>query len=129
VNILGVGITPVNLAQAVATLEKWRDEGTPEYVCCTSIHGLVEAERDAQVRRALNGAGLATEDGMPLVWWCRRACFLQAGRVCGYDLLDAMCLLGEEERAMSIVSIARQNKSAIDKDWSDCQLQGARLRD
>ena len=94
VNILGVGITPVNLAQAVATLEKWRDERRREYVCCTSVHGLVEAERDPEVRRALNGAGMATEDGMPLVWWCRRAGFPEASRVYGYDLLDAMCRLG-----------------------------------
>jgi hypothetical protein len=93
VNILGVGISPVNLAQAVATLEKWREEGRREYVCCTSVHGLVEAEKDPEVRSALNGAGLATEDGMPLVWWCRRAGFPHASRVCGPDLLDAMCQL------------------------------------
>jgi N-acetylglucosaminyldiphosphoundecaprenol N-acetyl-beta-D-mannosaminyltransferase len=91
VNILGVGITPVNLTQAVATLEKWRDEGRREYVCCTSVHGLVEAQRDSEIRRALNRAALATEDGMPLVWWCRRAGFTDAGRVAGSDLLSAMC--------------------------------------
>ena len=93
VNILGVGISPVNLPQAVATLDKWREEGRREYVCCTSVHGLVEAERDPEVRSALNGAGLATEDGMPLVWWCQRAGFPEASRVCGADLLDAMCAL------------------------------------
>jgi N-acetylglucosaminyldiphosphoundecaprenol N-acetyl-beta-D-mannosaminyltransferase len=94
VNILGVGISPVNLTQTVATLEKWHEEGRREYVCCTSVHGLVEAERDPEVRSALNRAGLATEDGMPLVWWCRRAGFPQASRVYGPDLLDAMCKLG-----------------------------------
>jgi N-acetylglucosaminyldiphosphoundecaprenol N-acetyl-beta-D-mannosaminyltransferase len=92
VNILGVGITPVNLAQAVATLEQWHEEGRREYVCCTSVHGLVEAQKDPEVRSALNGAGLATEDGMPLVWWCQRAGFAQAGQVCGSDLLEAMCV-------------------------------------
>jgi N-acetylglucosaminyldiphosphoundecaprenol N-acetyl-beta-D-mannosaminyltransferase len=96
VNILGVGISPVNLAQAVATLEKWREEGRHEYVCCTSVHGLVEAQRDPEVRSALNRARLATEDGMPLVWWCRRAGFPQASRVCGPDLLDAMCSLAAQ---------------------------------
>jgi N-acetylglucosaminyldiphosphoundecaprenol N-acetyl-beta-D-mannosaminyltransferase len=30
---------------------------------------------------------------MPLVWWCRRAGFSEASRVCGADLLDAMCTL------------------------------------
>lgn len=93
VNILGVGVTPLDLAQAVATLDGWREEGRRDYVCCVSVHGLVTAQRDQDIRSALNRAGLTTEDGMPLVWWCRRAGFAQAGRVCGSDLLDAMCAL------------------------------------
>ena len=91
VNILGVGVTPVNLMQTVEILEKWRAEGRREYVLCTSVHGLVEAQRDPEIRNALNRSGLTTEDGMPLVWWCRRAGYLDAGRVCGSDLLVAMC--------------------------------------
>ena len=91
VNILGVGVTPVNMGQAVAILEKWRDEGHREYVCCTSVHGLVEAQRDPEMRSVLNRAGLTTEDGMPLVWWCQRSGYPDAGRVSGSDLLLAMC--------------------------------------
>ena len=91
VNILGVGVTPVNLGQAVDTLDKWRDEGRREYVCCTSVHGLVEAQRDPEMRGVLNRAGLTTEDGMPLVWWCQRSGYPDAGRVSGSDLLLAMC--------------------------------------
>jgi N-acetylglucosaminyldiphosphoundecaprenol N-acetyl-beta-D-mannosaminyltransferase len=93
VNILGVGVTPLHLAQAVETLNEWRETGRRDYVCCVSVHGLVTAQRDLSVRAALNRSGLATEDGMPLVWWCRRVGFAQAGRVCGSDLLDAMCAL------------------------------------
>ena len=93
VNILGVGVMPLNLPQAVATLDRWREEGRRDYVCCVSVHGIVTAQRDPEIRNALNRCGLATEDGMPLVWWCRRAGFSQAGRVCGSDLLDAMCAL------------------------------------
>ena len=91
VNILGVGITPVNLRQAVETLEKWRDEKRREYVCCTSVHGVVEAQRDREMRSVLTRAGLTTEDGMPLVWWCRRSGYPDAGRASGSDLLLAMC--------------------------------------
>jgi N-acetylglucosaminyldiphosphoundecaprenol N-acetyl-beta-D-mannosaminyltransferase len=87
VNILVVGVTPVNLQQAVATLEKWRDEGRREYVCRTSVHGVVEAQRDPEMRSVLNRAGLTTEDGMPLVWWCQRSGYPDAGRVSGSDLL------------------------------------------
>jgi N-acetylglucosaminyldiphosphoundecaprenol N-acetyl-beta-D-mannosaminyltransferase len=91
VNILGVGITAVNLMQTVEILEKWRAEGRREYVCCASVHGLVEAQRDPEVRSALNRSGLTTEDGMPLVWWCQRSGYSDASRVCGSDLLLAMC--------------------------------------
>jgi N-acetylglucosaminyldiphosphoundecaprenol N-acetyl-beta-D-mannosaminyltransferase len=91
VNMLGIGVMPLTLAQTVEALEQWRKEGKRDYVCCISVHGLVSAQRDPAVRSALNRAGLATEDGMPLVWWCRRAGFPQAAQVCGSDLLDAMC--------------------------------------
>jgi N-acetylglucosaminyldiphosphoundecaprenol N-acetyl-beta-D-mannosaminyltransferase len=91
VNILGVGVTPVNLPQTVDILEKWRAEGRREYVLCTSVHGLVEAQRDPEIRSALNRSGLTTEDGMPLVWWCQRSGHSSAGRVSGTDLLLAMC--------------------------------------
>jgi N-acetylglucosaminyldiphosphoundecaprenol N-acetyl-beta-D-mannosaminyltransferase len=91
VNILGVGVTPVNLPQTVNILEEWRTQGRREYVLCTSVHGLVEAQRDPEIRSALNRSGLTTEDGMPLVWWCRRSGYFNAGRVSGTDLLMAMC--------------------------------------
>jgi N-acetylglucosaminyldiphosphoundecaprenol N-acetyl-beta-D-mannosaminyltransferase len=94
VNILGVGAMPLSLGKAAATLERWRREGQRKYVCVISVHGLVVAQRDSAIRRALNGCGMATEDGMPLVWWSRLVGFSQARRVCGSDLLDAVCDYG-----------------------------------
>jgi N-acetylglucosaminyldiphosphoundecaprenol N-acetyl-beta-D-mannosaminyltransferase len=93
VNILGVRVIPLDIADAVRTLDDWQSEGRRDYVCCVSVHGLVTAQRDAAIRDALNGAGLATQDGMPLVWWSRGAGFANARRVSGSDLLDAMCAL------------------------------------
>jgi N-acetylglucosaminyldiphosphoundecaprenol N-acetyl-beta-D-mannosaminyltransferase len=91
VNILGIGAMPMTLDRAAATLEDWRRTGRRDYVCCVSVHGLVVAQRDPAIRAALNNAGLATEDGMPLVWWSRRAGFSGAGRVCGPDLMEKVC--------------------------------------
>jgi N-acetylglucosaminyldiphosphoundecaprenol N-acetyl-beta-D-mannosaminyltransferase len=96
VNILGVGISPLDLGQAVAVLDRWHATGQRAYVCCVSVHGLVMAQRDKAVRAAINGAGLATQDGMPLVWWSRLAGFRNTGRACGPDLLDAMCARAAE---------------------------------
>ena len=91
VNILGVGVSPVNLTQTINILEAWRTEGRREYVLCTSVHGLMEAQRDPEVRSALNRSGLTVEDGMPLVWWCQRSGYFNAGRVNGPDLFFEMC--------------------------------------
>jgi N-acetylglucosaminyldiphosphoundecaprenol N-acetyl-beta-D-mannosaminyltransferase len=85
---------PLDLSKAAATLERWRTDGQRKYVCLISVHGLVVAQRDPAIRSALNGCGLAAEDGMPLVWWSHLAGFGQARRVCGSDLLDAVCAYG-----------------------------------
>jgi N-acetylglucosaminyldiphosphoundecaprenol N-acetyl-beta-D-mannosaminyltransferase len=94
VNILGIGAMPLSLDEAAAILERWRTEGQRKYVCVISVHGLVVAQRDPAIRNALNRSGMATEDGMPLVWWSRLAGFAQARRVCGSDLLDTVCGYG-----------------------------------
>ncbi len=95
VNILGVGAMPLDLDKAVATLDRWRVERRREYVCVVSVHGLVTAQFNPVIRKALNGCGMATEDGMPLVWWSRLA-GKQASRVCGSDLFDRVCAYGVE---------------------------------
>jgi N-acetylglucosaminyldiphosphoundecaprenol N-acetyl-beta-D-mannosaminyltransferase len=96
VNILGVGVSPLDLTRAVATLDDWYETRRRDYVCCVSVHGLVVAQRDKAVRDAINGSGLATQDGMPLVWWSRRAGYRTSGRACGPDLMDAMCARSAE---------------------------------
>jgi N-acetylglucosaminyldiphosphoundecaprenol N-acetyl-beta-D-mannosaminyltransferase len=98
VNILGVGVMPLDLSRAVAILDNWRVQGRRDYVCCVSVHGLVTAQRDPAVREALNRCGLATQDGMPLVWWSRWAGRADAQRVCGPDLFDAVCAHGIERQ-------------------------------
>jgi N-acetylglucosaminyldiphosphoundecaprenol N-acetyl-beta-D-mannosaminyltransferase len=82
---------PMNLARAVEILDTWRKQGRRDYVCCVSVHGLVMAQRDPRVMSAINRAGLATQDGMPLVWWSRRSGHADASRVCGPDLMEAIC--------------------------------------
>src|SRR5574337_523979 len=75
-------------------LDQWRVERRREYVCLISVHGLVVSQRDPAIRSALNRCGMAAEDGMPLVWWSRLAGFAQARRVCGSDLMEAVCAQG-----------------------------------
>jgi N-acetylglucosaminyldiphosphoundecaprenol N-acetyl-beta-D-mannosaminyltransferase len=91
VNVLGVGVSALDLGQAVSIIEGWIERGERHYTCVTGVHGVMESQRDEALRRIHNAAGLVTPDGMPLVWLCRLQGTGQVERVYGPDLLLACC--------------------------------------
>lgn len=90
-NILGVGVSPLTMSKALQAVDRWIARREPHYVCVTSVHGLMESQRDDGLRRIHNAAGLVTPDGMPLVWVSRLKGFRHVERVYGPDLLLAVC--------------------------------------
>lgn len=95
VDMLGVAISPLELNEIVTEIERWRSEpGAGRYVCCVCVHGIVTAHHDPEVRAALNGASLATKDGLPVALWCHASGFRNSRRVCGTDLMSALCSAG-----------------------------------
>lgn len=90
-NILGVGVSAINMEMALRTIEEWIARQEPHYVCVTGVHGVMESWRDGELRRTHNAAGLVTPDGMPLVWLSRFMGFRQVERVYGPDLMLAVC--------------------------------------
>ena len=91
VNILGVGISAINMDTAMDTIEGWITHGDPSYVCVTPVHSLMEYRRDPDLRRICSASGLTTPDGMPLVWVCRLKGHRHVERVYGPDLMLALC--------------------------------------
>jgi N-acetylglucosaminyldiphosphoundecaprenol N-acetyl-beta-D-mannosaminyltransferase len=91
VNVLGVGVSAIDMAQALATIERWLAQREPHYVCVTGVHGVMESQRDKVLRRIHNRAGLVTPDGMPLVWLSRLYGQSHVERVYGPDLMLACC--------------------------------------
>jgi N-acetylglucosaminyldiphosphoundecaprenol N-acetyl-beta-D-mannosaminyltransferase len=91
VNILGVGVSAITMAMALRTIEEWITLRVPHYVCVTSVHGVMESQRDASLRQIHNRAGMVTPDGMPLVWLSRLMGFRRVERVYGPDLMLAAC--------------------------------------
>jgi N-acetylglucosaminyldiphosphoundecaprenol N-acetyl-beta-D-mannosaminyltransferase len=96
-NILGVGISAVNMETAVRTIDAWIAQRDPHYICVTSVHGVMESQRDVLLRQIHNRAGLVTPDGMPLVWLSRLMGFGAVERVYGPDLMLAVCELSVEK--------------------------------
>src|SRR5262249_35905231 len=91
VNILGVGLTPLRMDDALATIDGWIAARDPHYVCVADVHAVMESRWDASLRRIHNRADFVTTDGMPLVWLCRLSGAPHAERIYGPDLMLALC--------------------------------------
>lgn len=89
--VLGVGISAINLRLAVETIRDWIRDRQRHYVTVTGVHGVMESQADPQLKRIHNEAGMVTPDGMPMVWLNRLAGNQAVGRVYGPDLMLAVC--------------------------------------
>jgi N-acetylglucosaminyldiphosphoundecaprenol N-acetyl-beta-D-mannosaminyltransferase len=96
VNVLGVGLSAINLDTAVQYVTQALREKQKGYVCVTGVHGVSEAQSDPSFRAILNGAFLNTPDGMPMVWMGRLQGFGYMGRVYGPDLMLRLCAISAE---------------------------------
>ncbi len=95
VNVLGVGVHPVDLEEAVLIVEAKIRKGEKGYVCLAGVHGIMEAQSDPALRTIFAEATLVAPDGMPTVWIGRAQGFRQMRRVFGPDLM--IDIFGREE--------------------------------
>ena len=91
VNILGVGVSAIDMSAALQASEELLDGNGRGYVCVTGVHGIIEAQDDEQFRSILNHSHLTTPDGMPTVWCGRLNGFKSMSRVYGPDYMLALC--------------------------------------
>jgi N-acetylglucosaminyldiphosphoundecaprenol N-acetyl-beta-D-mannosaminyltransferase len=92
VNILGVGVTALNMETALNETESLLRRGERGYVCVTGVHGIMEAQSDERFRDILNRSFLTTPDGMPTVWLGRVVHgFKHMSRVYGPDYMLGLC--------------------------------------
>ena len=91
--LLGVRFALADYEGALRRIEEMVAAGDRGYFCCTSVHGLMESDSDAELATALNGAELNLPDGMPIVWALN---LLSDGkplrdRVYGPTLMESAC--------------------------------------
>ncbi len=89
VNILGVGVSAVNMDQALNRIDGWIKARDRDYVCVCPVHSIMECRRSAELRSIFNRAGMVTPDGMPVVWVAHMKGFAAVSRVYGPDLMLA----------------------------------------
>lgn len=87
VDVLGVGVSTINQDMALDEVTRWIETGERHYVCVTGVHGVMESQRDPELKAIHNASGLTTPDGMPMVWAGHKAGAAWMDRVYGPDLM------------------------------------------
>jgi N-acetylglucosaminyldiphosphoundecaprenol N-acetyl-beta-D-mannosaminyltransferase len=91
VAVIGVGVDAITMADALDTIARWIELTERHYVCVVPAHTVMDCHGDPTLREIVNRAGLATPDGMSLVWLLRLRGHRAVERVYGPDLMVEVC--------------------------------------
>ena len=85
--IIDAPICNLDYSGVVDQIATWVDKKRRDYVCIVPVHSLIVGFWDRAHRAALQGAGLCTADGVPVVWAQRLLGHRGASRVYGPTLM------------------------------------------
>ena len=90
VEILGVKVDAVTMAQAVERVENLIAEKNSSIVATANAEMLLNATHDAELKKILNAANLVVPDGAGTVWAARHLGKHMPERVAGFDLVQEL---------------------------------------
>ena len=97
VEILGVAVDAVTMAEAVDFVEKLIVARKPSIVATANAEMLMRATHDAELEKILNAAELVVPDGAGTVWAAHHLGYEMPERVAGYDLVQELLKLAPEK--------------------------------
>jgi N-acetylglucosaminyldiphosphoundecaprenol N-acetyl-beta-D-mannosaminyltransferase len=89
--VLGTPISVISMDRVLVLFEEWVRSKRDRYVVLRDVHGVIRARNDPSLMAAHWGADLVAPDGMPVVFVARLLGFTNISRVCGPDLISAVC--------------------------------------
>lgn len=129
-NVLGVGISPLNLELAQQALFSGADcAGFSGYVTITGVHGVIESQADEELKKIHNRSFLSTPDGMPMVWLGRWNGFSHMDRVYGPEfMLDVFTATQETKHRHFFFGgadgVAQELKDKLEKRFPGAEVSG-----
>ncbi|MBF0510816.1 MAG: WecB/TagA/CpsF family glycosyltransferase [Candidatus Omnitrophica bacterium] len=96
ISLLGAPVSRVTVRLAVQQIGTWVKQKERHYVCVAPVSTLVEAKRNPKYKEVLEGAGMVTPDGMPVVWLAKSKGCQDIERTYGPDLMRCVCQHGQE---------------------------------
>jgi N-acetylglucosaminyldiphosphoundecaprenol N-acetyl-beta-D-mannosaminyltransferase len=127
VDVLGVKISAINMAEAVRLADLAVASGRPRYICVTGVHGVMEAQSDPQIRQILNEAVLNTPDGMPMSWVGWMNGFRGMDRVYGPDFMLEVCQLSVKRGYTQFLLGGKSGVADALKNRLESQFPGLRF--
>ena len=96
-DILGILLSAIDMNRAMELTQRWIATGRSTYICMTGVHGVMESQSNAQLRRVLNEAFINAPDGMPMSWVGWLQGHRHMDRVYGPDFMKNCCRLSVEK--------------------------------
>lgn len=91
VNILGIGVSAINMTQTIALVRGWIENKERIYITVSPTHTIMDCHENPELRGIVNRSALVTPDGMAVVWLLRGKGHKKVSRVYGPDLVQALC--------------------------------------
>ncbi len=95
-SVLGVECFAGSLDDAASATIARALGGGGGYACLCSVHGVVFAHHEPELRDALDRAWRVFPDGFPVAWMARRTGALRATRIAGTELMARVFELGQD---------------------------------
>jgi N-acetylglucosaminyldiphosphoundecaprenol N-acetyl-beta-D-mannosaminyltransferase len=112
IRILGVGIDPVTMAEALSRVEGLLDGARPSQVITANPEMVMLARRNKPFAQVFQEAALVVPDGYGLIWASRFLGRPLPERVAGIDLLDNLAALAARRRYGLFLLGAREGVAA-----------------
>ena len=97
VHLLGMRVDRVDMAGALALVERFIAERTPHHIVTADASMVVTAAQDPEFGAIVNGADLVTPDGAGILWATKRMGSPVRVKVSGVDLAARCCALSAQK--------------------------------
>ena len=131
IDILGVKVDSVTMAQAVARVEGYMDERKNVLIATANAEMIMRATHDTELKDILNDAALVVPDGAGTVWAAHHLGYEMPERVAGFDLAQELMRIAPSKKQKvfffgSAPGVAEKAKAKAEELYPGIEIVGTR---
>ncbi|WP_371262669.1 WecB/TagA/CpsF family glycosyltransferase [Selenomonas ruminantium] len=131
IDILGVKVDSVTMAQAVAQVEGYMDERKNVLIATANAEMIMRATHDTELKDILNEAALVVPDGAGTVWAAHHLGYEMPERVAGFDLAQELMRIAPSKKQKvfffgSAPGVAEKAKAKAEELYPGIEIVGTR---